>query len=209
MLKKGIVFVLLLLWFGVFFSHRVLAESQIASLLEVGISYPITQTILHIQPRVSWEYANFIANIILRKSEKYDVDWRQVLAIAFRESSIIHQRHGRVCGIDFHGNPACVYTEKSFGHMGVHYKSWYDKIDIDLERLLVSIEYGYELGARILAITKKRTKQQSRCWIGEYHSRTPHLKQRYCAKIYETLNQIDAFLFQLKKNLQQQPTIID
>ena len=154
--------------------------SQITSLIQSGISYPITQTIIHLKTvgnkqYISWKKANYQANIIYRVAEKYNLDWKLIVSIAFVESSF-NQFLG---------------PKLEWGPMQVSPSTW----KYTCKYLPKTIEGGYDCGARYLKLMKNRHGHR-RVWFPYYHSYTPKYKNRYFNKVIWQKTKIEHFLDQ-------------
>lgn len=169
------------------------SASQITHLILQGMGTPITKTIQHLQPNISWQKANNHAWIIYRLAEETGIDWKKIVAITFQESSFKFFRGDKACGLTNQGIETCVY--KAFGPMHIYYTTWKDALRLDPFALMTSLEYGYRNGVAILLRLKSgyQRKEPSN-WYGRYNSSTRHIKRRYVAKVDSIIKRINLFI---------------
>lgn len=177
---------------SVFYLSTVVSASQITSLIDKGVSTPITKTILHLQPGLSWKEANKHAWDIYKHAERTGVDWKLIVSITFQESSFRWFRGDKACGLDASGKENCVW--RVFGPMHVYYSIWKDKLNLDPYLMLSSNEYGYRAGTDILALHKKRHGKRDTQWYARFNSNTRAFKRVYAARIDVIKIRVDQFL---------------
>ena len=164
--------------------------SQLDPLLAKGFKFPITKTIIHLQPSLSWKEANKRASIIFKLSEEYGLPWKIIVSVAFVESSFLFMTHRRLCGLTKTDRYACVFEDA--GELGVNLVVWQHRLGLSVRRMLTDVEYGYTIGVRIL---KSREDVKDPCWVGTYHSYTKSLKKKYCNRVNKIEKQIERFLY--------------
>lgn len=169
------------------------SASQITWLVEAGVSTPITKTIRHLQPALSWEEANKHAWEIYDQAERTGVDWKIIVAVTFQESSFKFMRGDKTCGLTPSGEEACVY--RAFGPMHVYWEYWKDKLKINAKKFVSDISYQYTIGVDIL---KSRLSEYGD--VGTYNSLTEKYKERYRDRIDQHLANISSFLAKLLEN---------
>lgn len=148
------------------------------------MAYPITQTIIHLKTHrntqyISWKKSNYQANIIHRLSEKYNIDWKLIVAMSFTESSFDQFLGPRL----------------EWGPMQVTPSLWKDIC----KYMPKTIEGGYECGIRYLKKMKDRHSHRNN-WFAYYHSYTPKYKNRYTKKVNYQLKKINKFLTERTKS---------
>ncbi len=152
--------------------------SQISKYVKAGVSYPIAQTVKHMQPGLSWSRARQHGVALFVISERYGVDWKLLLAIAFQESSLLTRR--------FFNGP-----------LHVSGKLWGNLCDIRGARKNLTL--GYECGTVVLGHYKWKYGRRDPLWIGRYHSWRPYRKLKYYISIQKHLVKIDRFLERVMK----------
>ncbi len=163
--------------------------SQITETIRMGVGTPITRSIRAIQPSLSWKEANRHAWMIYNVAEASGLDWKLLVAVTFQESSFKHFRGDRSCGLTEDGEEACVW--KTFGPMHVYYAVWRKKLNLVAQRMLHDLEYGYQVGARILKRVKTKYRANDKYWIGRYNSNTSKYKIAYANKVHGHLANIN------------------
>jgi hypothetical protein len=166
--------------------------SQITELIEAGVGTPITKTIQHLQPALSWDEANRHAWIIYTEAERTGIPWQDIVAIAMQESSFRFMRGDRTCGLTAHGEETCVY--RAFGPMHVYWEYWKDALRLDSWRFTNDLQYQYQAGVAVLERRWKQYRSLGPAWIGTYNSTTPRHRDQYAAFIDEHRNRIQEFL---------------
>ena len=164
-------------------------SSQITNLIKMGVGTPITRTIRYMQPGLSWAEANRHAWMIYEVAEETGLDWKMLVAVTFQESSFKHFRGDRSCGLTDSGKEACVW--KTFGPMHVYYTIWKEKLNLDAQRMLSDLKYGYQVGAKILLSVSTRHKATDAYWVGRYNSKTRKYKEAYAHRVFMHLNRIN------------------
>lgn len=182
------VLLCVLLWFG---TQTQVPASQITHLIQQGFSTPITKTIQHLQPGLSWKTANAQAWAIFEEAERTGLDWKLIVAVAFQESSFKFFKGDKTCGLTPQGEAQCVY--RAFGPMHVYWEYWHKTLSIDPHRLVNDWRYGYKLGVDILQ-RRMVTYRNEVCAVGTFNSLTDKYRLRYCLKIQKHLKKIDAFI---------------
>lgn len=174
--------------------------SQITHLIKSGISYPITRSILHLQPYLNWKEANKHANIVYREAERSGIDWKIIVSIVFQETSYLKSRFkgDKHCGYDNRNTYNCVYRTFGVGH--IYYDIWKKRLNLNLNLLKHSLNYSYSKTIELLLIHKARyLPNVIWLWVGDYNSRNPKIKAKYIARIIKHYNRInknlDALLY--------------
>ena len=175
--------------------------SQITQLVKMGVSTPITKTIQHLQPRLSWNAANHHAWLIYEVAESTGVDWKNLVAITFQESSFKHFKGDRSCGLTSDGTEACVW--KTFGPMHVYYAVWKKRLKLSSQRMLHDLKYGYQIGAAILLLQRTAHIDTDANWIGRYNSSTRKHKLAYASRVYKHRERIRILLDNLVAKAQK------
>lgn len=183
----------------VWFSMATVAEgSQISALVRSGISYPITKTVRHLQPKLSWGEARIHAKIIWKEAERSTIDWKLILAIAHLESSLTKFKGDWACGFtSTHPNKyQCVH--RSFGPMHVMYQYWRKPLKLDHKKLKYDLAYGYRIGVRILEIKGMQSRDIDPQWYAEFNAKSKEFKDNYSRLVRKRIARINRFLRKLK-----------
>ncbi len=175
------------------------SASQITWLINAGISTPITKTIRHLQPKLSWEEANKHAWIIYREAERTGIDWKVIVAVTMQESSFRFMRGDKACGLTPSGAEECVY--QAFGPMHVYWRFWKEKLKLNSLQLVYNLEYQYRTGVDILKIRYNRFKHMPNWnWVGTYNSLTKVHIYKYNIRINKHRMKIEKFLLKQIRN---------
>lgn len=189
-MRKFLICLVLALVFG----STVAESGQITKLILRGISYPIAQSVRHLQPRLSWQQARQHADIIYKEAKRSGINWKLILAIAHQESSLRWFKGDETCGFtrDFPNKYQCVY--RSFGPMHVVFMFWKPWLKLDHRRLRDDLAYGYHMGVRILEIKRSQYGKTSDTWYSQYNAKSAEFRKQYVRVIQRRIKRINNFL---------------
>lgn len=118
-----------------------------------------------------------------------------ILALIFFLSPAIDQDHAiRIAGnIKKHCTfpklaTVIMYKESSFNINAIRYNTnmTMDKGLMQINTIHGDVPLDYEENIEFgCALLESHYDAYDKCWFGEYHSRTKHLKKRYCRKVWE------------------------
>lgn len=174
--------------------ENIAKASQITHLIKSGVSYPITKSILHLQPYIGWKEANKHANIVYREAERSGIDWKIIVSIVFQETSYLKNRFkgDKYCGFitSNYSLITCVYRTFGVGH--IYYKLWKKRLNLDLNKLYYNLNYSYSKMIDLLLIHKSRYLNNTVWpWVGDYNSRNPKIKIKYITRIAKHYNKVN------------------
>ena len=172
--------------------------SQISPLVRKGVSFPITKTVRHLQPRLSWEEAHRHALIIWKEAERSNLDWKLILSIAHLESSLWKFKGDWTCGFTSAQPDTYQCVHRSFGPMHVMFQFWRKTLKLDHQKLRDDLAYGYHVGVRILELKESTWSDTDPQWYARFNARSKEFKDNYARLIRKRLARINRFLVKLK-----------
>lgn len=122
----------------------------------------VVQKILKLNPKTDQKVVTEFSKVVIKHGRQYQIDPDELIAIAFIESSF---------------NPRARSKTDDFGIMQINWKTWgrfFDK-----KEDLYNIDKCVEMACKIIKKNRDSGYQDLAC----YHSRTPHLKLAYAAKL--------------------------
>lgn len=139
-------------------------------------------SIMNIQPNLSNEDAQIIAEAIIKHSKNYKLDWKILASIIAQESS-------------FRKDPQnCLNSKVKCPDLGlaqINYRTWQKELCLDRTRLLIDISYNIETMAQILHQLKSKYGSKEKMWFTRYHSFTTEHRTKYANFLHNHLSKIN------------------
>lgn len=139
-------------------------------------------SIMKIQPNLTNDDAQIIAEAIIKHSRHYGLDWKILASIIAQESS-------------FRKDPQnCLNSKAKCPDLGlaqINYRTWKKELCLDRTRLLIDISYNIETMAQILSQLKSKYGKKEKNWFTRYHSFTTAHRTKYANFLHNHLNKIN------------------
>lgn len=135
----------------------------------VSDTLDVSYKVLRLSPKTNQKVVTKFAQAVIRYGRQYKIDSDELIAIAFVESSF---------------NPKARSKSGDYGIMQVNYKVW--KKFLKKKEDLYDIDKCVEMACKII----KRNRDSGYYDLACYHSRTPHHKIVYAARLEKCLRLI-------------------
>lgn len=152
-----------------FDSLQKLWSHQDSRALVVSDSTVVSQKILRLRPKTNQNVVTEFSQAVIKYGRQYRIDPDELIAIAFVESKF---------------NPKAKSKTDDHGIMQINYRVW--KKHLTRKEDLYDINKCVELACKII----KKNRDSGYRDLAYYHSRTPHHKMAYAARLEKCLAKI-------------------